>query len=307
MTNYYRIMLGKASVNADVAKAGGFIGTDFDINEDLSTSLPDNWREFNKHYIPIFLANQPGKTKVAAGLACGALWTVSKGILKGDIILSPDGTGSYMIGEVTGDYKYVPGEILPHRRDVRWFNSLRRDAMSQELQNSSGSIGTVSNITKYASELSLLIEHPDVVISTTDETIEDPTVFALERHLEDFLVHNWAATELGRDYNIYEVDGELVGRQYPSDTGPIDILAISKDHKTLLVVELKRGRASDAVVGQIQRYMGYVKDELLEDDQKVHGVIIALNDDLKLRRALSMAVGIDFMTYEVKFTLNKQI
>ena len=40
-----------------------------------------------------------------------------------------------------------------------------------------------------------------------------------------------------------------------SDTGPIDILAISKDKKTLLVVELKKGRVSDNVVGQIQRYI----------------------------------------------------
>ena len=305
MTNYYRIMLGRGSMYAEEAKEGNFIGTDFDINEDLSNSLPDNWREFNKHYIPIFLENQPGKTKVAAGLACGALWTVSKGILKDDIVLSPDGTGTYMVGEVIGDYQYVPGEILPHRREVRWFSALDRNTLSQELQNSAGSIGTVSNITKYASELSLLIEHPGVVISTTDESVEDPTVFALERHLEEFLVHNWASTELGKEYDIYEVDGELVGQQYPSDTGPIDILAISKDHKYLLVVELKRGRASDSVVGQILRYMGYVKDELAEEGQKVCGVIIALEDDLKLRRALSVANDIEFMTYDVKFTLNK--
>ena len=32
----------------------------------------------------------------------------------------------------------------------------------------------------------------------------------------------------------------MVGRQYPNDTGPIDILAISKDKKELLVVELKK-------------------------------------------------------------------
>ena len=34
-----------------------------------------------------------------------------------------------------------------------------------------------------------------------------------------------------------------------SDTGPIDVLAVSKDKKELLVLELRRGRASDAVVG----------------------------------------------------------
>ena len=50
----------------------------------------------------------------------------------------------------------------------------------------------------------------------------------MEKHLEEFLVQNWVQTELGRDFDIYEEDGEQVGQQYPSDTGPMDVLAISK-------------------------------------------------------------------------------
>ena len=71
----------------------------------------------------------------------------------------------------------------------------------------------------------------------------------------------------------------------------------------MLVVELKRGRASDAVVGQIQRYMGYVKEDVAEDHQRVRGVIIALDDDKRIRRALQVAQGIEFYRYEVKFNL----
>ena len=71
-------------------------------------------------------------------------------------------------------------------------------------------------------------------------------------------------------------------------------------------MELKRGRASDVVVGQIQRYMGYVLDELAENGQSVKGVIIALEDDLKIRRALKVATNIDFYRYEVSFKLNKE-
>ena len=100
--------------------------------------------------------------------------------------------------------------------------------------------------------------------------------------------------------------GERVGRQYPSDTGPIDILAISKDKKELLVVELKRGRVTDTVIGQIQRYMGYVKDELAEDNQTVKGVIIGFEDDIKIHRALSVAPNIDFYTYKIQFNLEKK-
>jgi restriction system protein len=125
----------------------------------------------------------------------------------------------------------------------------------------------------------------------------------MERHLEDFLVENWANTELGRQYDIYEEDGELVGQQYPSDTGPMDVLAISKDKKTLLVVELKKGKASDVVVGQTLRYMGYVQEELADEGQEVRGVIIALEDDQRIRRALAMTRVIDFYRYEISFKL----
>ena len=96
-----------------------------------------------------------------------------------------------------------------------------------------------------------------------------------------------------------------MGQQYPSDTGPIDILAISKDKLELLVVELKKGRASDAVMGQVQRYMGYVLEELAEQNQTVKGVIIALDDDIRIRRALAVVNNIEFYRYQVSFKLFK--
>ena len=71
------------------------------------------------------------------------------------------------------------------------------------------------------------------------------------------------------------------------------------------MVELNTGRASDAVVGQIQRYMGFVHGELLEDGQIVRGIIIALDDDLRLRRALQVTSNIDFYRYQINFNLIK--
>lgn len=307
MKNYYRVMLGKKSIHAAVGFAGDFIGADFEINQDLTSDLPDDWRAFNKKFIPIFLSNHPDKTKISAGLACGALWTVSKGIHKGDIVLCPDGAGSYRVGEVSGDYFYAPGQVLPHRRPVHWLNAtIERADMSTALKNSTGSIGTVSTITQYEAEIEKLIGGAAApTLISTDETVEDPAAFALERHLEDFLVQNWGQTDLGKEYDIYEEDGEKVGQQYPTDTGPMDILAIKKDKSELLVVELKKGRASDAVVGQILRYMGYAAQELAEVNQKVRGVIIAQEDDQRIRRALAVTPSIDFYRYQVSFKLLK--
>ncbi len=301
-------MLGKQSVYAEEAHAGNYIGAGWLPDIDFTGKFPDSWRDFNKKYIPIYLEANPDKTKVSAGLACGMLYTIARGILKGDIVLCPNGKGSYLVGEVVGDYEYQEGATLPHQRAVRWFqHTVARQELSESLRNSTGSAGTVSNISKHAEEIESLISasRPPYIIAT-DATIEDPSIFALETHLEDFLVQNWHHTELGRHYDIYEEDGEKVGQQYPSDTGPIDILAISKNKKELLVLELKRGRASDVVVGQVQRYMGYVQEELAEDNQKVRGVIIAFEDDIKIHRALSVAPNIDFFTYKIHFKLEKK-
>lgn len=180
--------------------------------------------------------------------------------------------------------------------------------MSERLKNSAGSIGTVCDLTRsgHQEELDRLVgsSPPSSVVVTMDNTVEDPTVFALEKHLQEFLVHNWKYTELGKRYDIYQ-DEDSDGEQVNADDGYIDILAVSKDKKELLVVELKRGRASDVVVGQIQRYMGYVLDELAESNQQVRGVIIALEDDQRIRRALRVASNIEFFRYEVSFRLFK--
>ena len=306
MKSYYRVMLGQKSVYAEECFAEKFIGTDFGIHQDLTKKLPEEWRAFNKEFIPVYMASHPDKSKIGAGLACGALWTVSKGIQKGDIVLCPDGTGKYRVGEVASDYFYAGGKILPHRRTVTWLNvTIDRAAMSEALRNSTGSIGTVSNITQHKDAIEKLIggvSAPKLI--STDATVEDPSSFALEEHLEEFLVKNWPHTELGKDYNIYEEDGEK-GQQYQTDTGPLDILAISKDKKRLLVVELKKGRASDAVVGQTLRYMSFVQEELAEEGQTVLGVIIAHEDDARIRRALTMTPSIVFYRYQVSFKLVK--
>jgi restriction system protein len=240
-------------------------------------------------------------------LSCGALWTVSKGLQNGDIVLCPDGSGAYCVGEVAGDYYYVPDKPLPHRRLVKWLpKTIQRSDMTDALKNSTGSVGTVSTITQYAAEIEkLLADQVMVSLIASNPDVEDPAAFALEKHLEDFLVQNWAQTDLGKEYDIFAEDGELVGQQYPTDTGPMDILAIKKDKSELLVVELKKGRASDVVVGQVLRYMGFVMQDLAEPGQTVRGVIIALDDDKRIRRALAVTPLVSFYRYQISFKLLK--
>ena len=176
-------------------------------------------------------------SKIKAGLACGALWTFSKGASIGDFLLCPDGTGTYRVAEIIGNYFYTEGETRMHRRAVKWLDtSIKREEMSDALKNSTGATSTLINISKYSSEIESFLNNESIPkITTNDPEIEDPASFALERHLEDFLVANWDQTELAKSYDIYE-DDEVFGQQFNTDTGPIDILAISKDRKELLLM-----------------------------------------------------------------------
>ena len=309
MKSYFRVFLGVKSAFAAECLRDGFIGTDFDIAEDLTSQLPESWREFNKKYIPIFLKNRPDKTKIGAGLSCGALWTVSKGIKRGDIVLSPDGNSNYLAGEVLGDYFYAPSGVLPHRRKVTWRNQLiPRSMMSEQLRNSTGSVGTVADVTKHGQEIEALLSGTGTIVPriiASDPDIEDPSAFALEEHLEAFLVKNWDKTPLAKDFAIFEEEGEQVGQQYNTDAGIIDILAVSRDKKRILIIELKRGRVSDVVVGQVLRYMGYVREQIAEPNQTVEGVIIGLEDDQKLKWAISSVPSISFYRYKIDFKLEQ--
>jgi restriction system protein len=91
-------------------------------------------------------------------LACGTLWTVSKGLQTGDVVLCPNGKGQYHVGTINGGYYYQPGDVLPHRRPVTWQAVLiDRSAMSQPLRNSTGSILTVAKVSGYRKEIEQLL------------------------------------------------------------------------------------------------------------------------------------------------------
>ncbi len=224
-------MLGAKPMFAQECFEGNFIGGDWNMRFDLTGKFPDDRRAFNKTYNPVYMARNPGKSKVTASLGNGMLYTICKGINIGDIILCPTGEGAYHVGEVTSEYYYVPDVDLPHRRTVQWYlKTIDRAEMSEGLKTQparSGPSATSPSMRTRSRVCSRATRRRNWI--STDELVEDPSVFAMEMHLEDFLVQNWAHTALGHDYDIVEDEGELVGKQYPTDTGPIDILAVAKD------------------------------------------------------------------------------
>lgn len=95
------------------------------------------------------------------------------------------------------------------------------------------------------------------------------------------------------------------GYEYSTGVGSIDLLAKHRTEPAWLVVELKRAQGSDQTVGQVLRYMGWVKQHLAQPGDRVQGLVIAHESDAKLRYALLAVPGVDLMLYEVQFSLRQ--
>jgi hypothetical protein len=137
-------------------------------------------------------------------------------------------------------------------------------------------------------------------------SVENEQRFGLERHLHDFLRDNWHHLKLGREWTLYKKPGdEDPGYEYPTAVGRIDLLAKHKAQPRWLVVELKRNQTSDQTVGQLLRYIGWVKRHLAEDSDEVHGMIICRAADDALHYALSTVPNVELRLYEVEFHLKE--
>ena len=121
--------------------------------------------------------------------------------------------------------------------------------------------------------------------------------FALERQLEEFLLENWDRTPLASEWAIYSTSEDPeAGNQFPTDVGPVDILAVHKTQPRLLVVELKRNQSTHQTVGQVLRYMGWVEKHVAKEMGKtVEGLIIAREVDKGASYALSLLPHIRMM------------
>lgn len=93
---------------------------------------------------------------------------------------------------------------------------------------------------------------------------------------------------LEKNPSILEKGLKLVkcGRQFPTDDSNIHLLMRDKN-RHYVVVELKKGKTEDDVVGQTLRYMGWVRENLSKT-KLVRGIIIVAKGEItnKLKMAI---------------------
>jgi hypothetical protein len=117
-----------------------------------------------------------------------------------------------------------------------------------------------------------------------------------ENDLEEHLVRDLSQLENG--LTIFEKEG-LNGRQYNTDVGRIDILAVDKNNN-FVVIELKAHLANDSAVGQVLGYMSYVSQKLAKGNT-VRGFIVAREFDKRVKYAVEYVPKLSLRQYFAKF------
>jgi hypothetical protein len=132
----------------------------------------------------------------------------------------------------------------------------------------------------------------------------DQVSFALEAQLRDFIAQNLPRIPInGRRVTLYTDPSGRNGIEYPTGVGPIDILAVD-DSGHFVVFELKLERGPDRALGQLARYMGWVKLNLAHE-REVGGVVVAKSIDERLRYAACVIPNVALLEYEVEFRLRE--
>jgi hypothetical protein len=141
-------------------------------------------------------------------------------------------------------------------------------------------------------------DEPDLEV---DATPAGSTEFLLERDLQLYLARNLERIEPG--LTLY-ADEDGTGIEYDAGGRRIDILA--KDRAgNLVVLELKVSKGYDRVVGQLLRYVNWVRLNLAEPGQRVRGLIICRSMSEDLRLACSSIPDVELYEYQMSVTVSK--
>jgi len=138
-------------------------------------------------------------------------------------------------------------------------------------------------------------------IDSIDEAEDDRYEFAYEKDLKNFLARNLHVVR--PSMSVYQ-DGDIGGVEYPVGGRFIDILAVEND-EDLVVIELKVSKGYDRALGQLLRYMAWIKKNLAEPNQRVGGVIVARTVSEDLRLAVSMVSDVELFEYQLSISLNQ--
>lgn len=127
----------------------------------------------------------------------------------------------------------------------------------------------------------------------------------LEEEVRRYIADRQLSKSVGRCYQRYTLfsdDSGRTGELYDTRAvGQIDLLYKNAERGDFLVVELKRTEdTADYAIGQIARYMGWVKENLAKG-KKVYGLLVVRSASEELRYAVKAVSNCRLTTYEMAF------
>ena len=139
-------------------------------------------------------------------------------------------------------------------------------------------------------------EDPDD--DSKDSDSESGATFGLERHMQDTIRENITQLEAG----LKIIDN---GAERKVTSGFIDILAKDKNGN-FVVIELKAGKARNAVIAQILSYMVNIAETEGQKFEQVRGIIVASDFDKWVRIASPSIPNLELKSYSYTFDFKKE-
>lgn len=222
-------------------------------------------------------------------------WKVKK---LDQIILREYGSGFWGTCEIVDEWAPDSEALSKHNTKAGWFPidkikkwkaTLPYEVICPELSNKNFRL----RIAKATEEDKKKIELSLKIYRNLGFGSVDGNFFLLEAGIEEAVKANLSQLKL-------KLAGKNIQQQCSLEigVGRTDLICVNGDGN-YVVLELKAGRSSDDVVGQILRYIGYIRENWAEKDgKKVLGIILTPEFDEHLRLA-AKAAGIKVLRLRI--------
>ena len=226
--------------------------------------IPANRDGFKAEYIKAF----PDAKKGSIPTGVGMLYRFCYETQIGDYIVYPSKSDRMInIGEVTGDYTYVPdAREYVQQRDVKWLKHIPRTSFSQGALYEIGSAMTFFAVKNYADEFlaaldkgfkktSAATDEDDTVGATADDIIESTKDFILKelsRNLKGYALEEFVA-------NLLRAMGYRATISPQGGDSGIDITAYKDELPPRILVQVK-SQDSDIKETTIQSLKGAMRE-----------------------------------------------
>lgn len=153
------------------------------------------------------------------------------------------------------------------------------------------------NLAKNVRKRPELRERREVTARNIANQSSSSLIFDNENDMQKFLYQNWENISFVKQGCWTICNNYGLGQYDTKKVGEIDFLAKNEKQKKWLVIEIKKEQTSDETIGQLLRYMGWVKKEKALKNDIIEGLILCGGYDNNLDYATSCIPNVNIQIY----------